>query len=83
MDNKQSKKRATEQKYLLEVIRCLRYLDRQGIVLKPKMGATTLPNYCASSVQTTKTFYITSKGKLATNVDIIMFKIRFCISWLF
>ena len=39
MDNKQSKKRATEQKYLLEVIRCLRYLDRQGIVLKAQDGS--------------------------------------------
>ena len=31
MDNQQSKKRATERKYLLEVIRCLCYIGRQGI----------------------------------------------------
>ena len=31
MDNQQSKKRATERKYILEVIRCLCYIGRQGI----------------------------------------------------
>ena len=34
MDNLQSKKRDTERTYLLEVIRSLRYLGRQGIALQ-------------------------------------------------
>ena len=34
MDNQLSKNRARKLKYLLEVIRCLRYLGRQGIALQ-------------------------------------------------
>ena len=38
MDNRQSKKRDTERTYLLEVIRCFRYLGRQGIALQGRDG---------------------------------------------
>ena len=38
MDNEQSKKRAIERKYLLEVNRCFRYLGRQGIALQGHDG---------------------------------------------
>ena len=38
VDNEQSKKRAIERKYLLEVIRCFRYLGRQGIALQGHDG---------------------------------------------
>ena len=38
MNNQQSKKRATERKYLLEVIRCLHYLGRQWIALQGHDG---------------------------------------------
>ena len=38
IDNQHSKKRATERKYLLEVIQCLRYLGLQGIALQGHEG---------------------------------------------
>ena len=38
MDNQQSNKWAAERKYLLEVIRCLLYLGRQGIALQGQDG---------------------------------------------
>ena len=38
MDNQQSKKRATDRKYLLQVLRSLRYLGRQGIALQGHDG---------------------------------------------
>ena len=38
LDNQLLKKRAEERKYLLEIIRCLRYLGRQGIALQGHDG---------------------------------------------
>ena len=38
MDNQQPKKRATEPKHFFEVIRCLRYLGRQGRALQDHDG---------------------------------------------
>ena len=38
MDNQQSNKWAAERKYLLEVIRCLLYLGRQGMALQGQDG---------------------------------------------
>ena len=61
MDKQQSKKRAKEGKYLLEIIRCLRYLGWQGIALQDHDGND---NYFAYSVHTTNLFYITLKRKL-------------------
>ena len=83
MANQQSIKRAIERKHLLEVIQRLRYLGRQGTALQGHDGTTTLPSYCAFSVQTPKTFYITPNGTLSTNTRITMCKMKFCISWLF
>ena len=57
MDNQQSKKRATERKYLLEVIRCLCYLSRQGIALQDRNGNDNFTQLL--HLKKTKTFYIT------------------------
>lgn len=43
LDNQLSKRRAEERKYLLEIIRCLRYLGRQGIALQGHVGND---NFC-------------------------------------
>ena len=42
MDTQLTKKRATERKYLLKVIRCLRYFGRQGIALQGSAGNDNL-----------------------------------------
>ena len=38
LDNQLLKKRAEERKYLLEILKCLRYLGRQGIALQGHDG---------------------------------------------
>jgi hypothetical protein len=42
MDSQLTKRRATERKYLLKVIQCLRYLGRQGIALQGSDGNDNL-----------------------------------------
>ena len=83
MDNKQPKKRATEQKDLWEVIRCLHYLDRQGIVPEAQDGSDNFTQLLRLLSTNNKNILHHLEGKIGTNIGIMMSKIRFCILWLF